>query len=92
MINLDPLYYWIVEREAIRVRKENGDPFPWTTDEILKTFRFCNVRREDDRGTVWVRTHIREAFPKGPFLWLMLCIARQINWPATLAELIEYQA
>jgi len=83
-----PLWYWIREREAIRLRKERGEPFPWTTDSILRDYRFCCVRREDDRVTQWVRTHVRERFATHPYLWLMLCICRQINWPETLTELI----
>ncbi len=83
------LFYWVREREQIRLRKEvHRDPHPWTTDEILATYRFCNVRREDDRVTIWIRQNIRERFADHPHLWLMLCIARQINWPETLAELI----
>jgi hypothetical protein len=83
-----PLRNWIIEREAIRVRKERGCSLPWTTDHILSSYRFCNVRREDDRGTIWVRDHIRTPFAAFPPLWFMLCVARQINWPDTLAELI----
>jgi hypothetical protein len=87
-MNFEPLFYWIVEREGIRKRKERGDAPPWTEDTILATYRFCNVRREDDRITVWVRENIRECYAGHPMLWLMLCIARQINWPDTLVDLI----
>lgn len=88
--NYAPLFYWVREREYIRKRKESdpGEFKSWTTDIILKIYRFCNVRREDDRGTIWIRKNIREPFADHPYLWLMLCIARQINWPDTLAELI----
>jgi len=57
-------------------------------DPILSKFRFCNVRREDDRVTIWVRENIRDSFAGHPLLWLMLCIARQVNWPDTLADLM----
>lgn len=87
--NYAPLWSWIKERESIRVLKESGSLPPWTSDPILAKYRFCNVRREDDRVTIWIRKNIREPFVKHPFLWLMLCIARQINWPPTLLELIE---
>lgn len=86
--NYDPLWHWVRERERIRERKARGDALPWTQDPILAAYRFCNVRREDDRGTIWVREHVREPFADHPQLWLMLCICRQINWPDTLAELI----
>lgn len=92
-MNQAPLYYWIMVREHIRRAKDSGQPrVTWSTDPILTTYRFCNVRREDDRGTVWIRKHIREPYADHPYLWLMLCIARYINWPDTLAELIGTNA
>jgi hypothetical protein len=87
-----PLWQWVREREAIRLRKESGTPPPWTDDEILRTYRFCNVRREDDRVTVWIRDNIRKPFAGCAYSWLMCCIARIINWPDTLQELIAQDA
>lgn len=87
--NYEPLFYWVREREQIRVRKDAGEPQKaWTSDPILQDYRFCNVRREDDTGTVWIDRNIRKMFASHPLLWLMLCIGRQINWPDTLEELI----
>lgn len=85
--NVDLMLRWIHQREAIRVRKEAGAEH-LTDDPILKKYRFCNVRREDDRVTIWIRENIRERFADHPHLWFMLCCARQINWPGTLATLI----
>lgn len=82
------LLHWVREREAIRLRKEAGEEYPWTDDEILHRYRFCNVRREDDLGTRWIRENIREPYADNQNLWLMLCLARQINWPDTMAEMI----
>lgn len=87
-----PLWQWVKEREQVRIRKEHGDPLPYTLDPIIATYRFCNVRREDDRGTVWIRDHIRKPYANHPHLWLMLCIARQINWPGTLQHLMSQGA
>lgn len=89
MIDYSPLWHWVRERERIRTQKDAGAPPPWTDDPVLATYRFCNVRREDDRVTVWVRENIREPYADHSLLWLMLCAARQINWPDTLAELIR---
>lgn len=83
-----PLFNWVVMREKIRAFKDAGSPAPWTDDPILATYRFCNVRREDDRVTIWIRENIRKPHANHPHLWLMLCIARQINWPPTLAHLM----
>jgi hypothetical protein len=60
-----------------------------TADPILHQFRFCNVYRELDRVTVWIRQHIREPFADHPDLWFMLAAARWINWPPTLEYLID---
>lgn len=88
--NYDPLFYWVREREEIRRRKDMGlDQSSWTVDPILSKYRFCNVRREDDLVTIWVREHIRQPFADHPHLWFMLCIARQINWPPMLDILVN---
>jgi hypothetical protein len=47
----DTLWAYIEERERIRLRKEAGEPFPWTEDPILRAFKFTNVRRIHDRTT-----------------------------------------
>lgn len=83
-----PMLHWIAERERVRILKESGAEPPFTADPVIAKFRFCNVRREDDRGTIWIREHIREPFHDYAYLWYMLCAARQINWPDTLTELI----
>lgn len=60
-----------------------------TDDPILQRFSFCNVFRELDRVTVWIREHIREPYADHEHLWFMLAVARFINWPPTLQHLIE---
>jgi hypothetical protein len=87
MTDYAPLFAWVREREQIRLRKDRGEPPPWTEDPILAAYRFCNVRREDDRVTRWIAQHIRTRWADHPQLWFMLCIGRVINWPDTLAEL-----
>jgi hypothetical protein len=92
-VDFAPLFYWVRERERIRIAKEeDGAPAPWTEDSILATYRFCNVRREDDLVTLWISENIRQSYAGHPLLWLMLCIARQINWPDTLDDLIGSSA
>lgn len=80
---------FIRERHAIYERRAAGKLKPWTQDEILQTYRFCNVYRELDSVTQWIATHIRTPFQDHPHLWFMLAIARQINWPDTLEELLR---
>lgn len=50
-MNVKPLVKYIVERESIRVKKEAGEPRPWTKDKILDTYKFTNVFRIYDRTT-----------------------------------------
>lgn len=41
-------FTFMKERELIRLRKEAGQPMPWTKDKILQEYKFTNVRREYD--------------------------------------------
>lgn len=84
--------YWQEQREIIRLHKENNDPKPWTHDWILKEYRFCNVRREDDRVTRWIRDNIRAPYADYPTLPIMLAIGRWVNDTETLAALIHSEA
>lgn len=88
IVDAQPLWSWMSERHAIFLRRQSGQPKPWTDDPILRAYRFCNVFRELDRVTVWIRENIREPFADHQHLWLMLAIARTINRPDTLGELI----
>lgn len=92
MVNLEPLLYFIRQREQVRVLKEAGVPPPWGADPILRTYRFCNVRRKDDRVSRWLREHVlREEhlkeYPESFLLFTALC--RQVNWPPTIREIID---
>jgi hypothetical protein len=87
-MNTAPLWSWMTERYAIYVRRASGQPWPWTADPILQTYRFCNIFRELDRTTVWIRQHIREPYAKDPDLWFLLCIARVINHTEVLEDIL----
>ena len=75
------------EREAIRLRKEAGQSWPWTTDEILKLGSFTNVHRENDRVSRWIAENWRDPHRDDPDLWFAMTVARCINEPAALAEI-----
>lgn len=85
---LDGFFSYARERYLIMLRKNQGLEKPWTADEVLLNYRFCNIFREDDTVTIWVKENIREPFQDSPNLVAMLCAARIINWPDTLAEMI----
>jgi hypothetical protein len=46
---------FMIARDTARQNKEAGQPKPWTKDKIFQTYRFCNVHREDDAVTRWLR-------------------------------------
>src|SRR5262249_16986222 len=75
------------EREAIRLRKEAGQPWPWTTDEILKLGSFTNVHREHDAVSRWITTNWRDQHRDDVDLWFGMVAARCINEPNALAEI-----
>lgn len=84
------LAYWINEREHMRMRKENelevfGPPF--SVDPAMASVRYCNVHREDDKVTRWVRDNWRNNHADSPLLTLGMVAARMINWPETLARI-----
>lgn len=57
--NLLYLYNFIKRRYVIHLRKDvlKKDP-PWTNDQVLRNFRFTNIRREHDKESKWVIEHI----------------------------------
>jgi len=69
----------------------NGQPlrYAYTDDPILARYRFCNVFRELDRTTIWIREHWREPHRGDPSVLFAMAVARAINWPPTL-EAIGY--
>lgn len=85
---LSEFVYFVNERWAIHQRRLAGEQPPWTKDPILQTYRFTNVRREDDRVTIWLHKE---------WLWpheraydtvvFAMCLARLVNLPSMLVEL-----
>lgn len=75
------------ERDAVRQRRAAGLPKPWTEDSIIQSYRFCNIRREEDRVTQWIRENWREPYAQDPDLWFVMVVARLLNRPDSLGEL-----
>ena len=82
--NQETFFYWIIEREEIRIQKELGLPKPWSADPIFQHYKFCNIRREDDRVTVWIKNNWRDPCRNHPNMWFAMIVARLFNWPDTL--------
>lgn len=82
------LVRFIVERDNIRLLKEDDNPRPWTKDSILGQYRFCNVHREDDAVTRWLRLNWYPAFTGDPDVWFAAVVARLLNLPESLGEIL----
>jgi hypothetical protein len=85
---------FVRERHAIYERRRIGlktaivtTGNEWTDDPILGAYRFCNVYRELDRVTLWIKDNWREKNADDPHLWFAMIVARFINWPETLFDL-----
>lgn len=73
-------------REDARIRKEHPSvKVSRKPDSIITTYRFCNVRRNDDRVTKFVIPWIKQ-FPAG-LEWFAAVVARLFNNEPTLTEI-----
>ena len=83
-------FWWIEERHRIFLSKEAGLPRgKWTDDEILKTYRFTNPFRENDKTTVWFRENMREPLKDSPEVLMATVIFRWFNLIETGLSLIH---
>lgn len=80
--------FWafVDERERIRARRAISQPWPWTSDPVLRDHHFTNVRRSDDPGTRRMVTLLRAlsdaGSPREDLLLTTYCY-RLLNRPAT---------
>lgn len=87
---LKSLIYWISERESIREKKALGYPKPWSENKVMQETYFCNVHREDDRVTKFIRETYSNYSKANPYEdldcpELNMMVARMVNKPASLA-------
>lgn len=83
----DRLLYWIVERERIRHARKAGRSKPWTDDEILQSYRFCNVRRMDDKVSQWLLNNWYRPHFDHKNIVPAIVLARHFNKPETLGPI-----
>lgn len=77
---------YAIERQNILLKRRAGLPKPWTADPVLRQYRFCNVYREDDVVTEWVRDNIRAHYVDKDLVFNLM-LARLFNLPSTLERL-----
>lgn len=56
--NLEHYKHYVVERQNILKKRQQGLPPMWTDDKILQNNRFTNIRREDDKVSKWLIENI----------------------------------
>jgi hypothetical protein len=82
------LAYWINERFAMKLRKDKGDKsrsYGYSENYVMGTTRWCNVHREDDKVTRWLRENW--ATKDSPVWWFVL--GRMLNYIPTLESIID---
>lgn len=90
--NLDRLLWWMCERQQIwRRRHLYEQPPPWTDDEILANYRFCNVHRRLDAGTQYYLDEVDELRNHDEIL-LNTIVYRFFNRPETMRSLGGFQS
>jgi DNA polymerase-1 len=76
--------YWMTEREAMRRKKEAGEPLPLSEDPILADYRWTNCRRWDDRVSRWLCSHWYDPKRGHPHMVPAVVLARHLNRIDTL--------
>ena len=92
VVSTEALLYFVWEREAMRIAKENRFNGALTFDPILSKYKFTNIRRKDDRVSKWIIKNVIDLYSTEnyrPDLWFVLLICRLVNWPPTLQRLID---
>lgn len=86
---IERFLYWVEERELIRLRRESKLPKPWTSDPILQAYRFCNIRRADDKVSSWLINNWYTPNFNHKRMVVACTIARFFNVPKALGLITE---
>lgn len=88
-VELAGMIAWIIERESIRVKKEAGLPKPWTTDPLMRDYRWCNVRRLDDRVSRELIASWYSPVASPETILVAAVLGRLVNWTESLLEITD---
>lgn len=65
-------FAFMLEREAVRLRRVAGRPWPWTEDVILQRYKFTNIRREHDLTSQLLRKEFYDPHYNAPAREILL--------------------
>lgn len=89
-VNLQMFWAFISERQKIWHRRfVDGSPPPWTNDPILLKYKFTNIYRELDRGTVWLVKNVVEPIQEkdsGGYPWEL---ALDLFWKVSIYRILN---
>jgi hypothetical protein len=80
---------FIKEREAIRIRRASGEPWPWTQDDVLQHYRFTNIHREDDAVSQHYQKTVRNRYSNSPLVLPGTILYRWFNRTTTCDALFN---
>ncbi len=75
LIDKEVALYFATARERYRImlRRAKGQESPWSNDRIFNDWYFCNVFREDDKVTKWIKNNVREPNRNDPgVIWRII--------------------
>jgi hypothetical protein len=82
---IDDLVYFVRERQRITERRAAGEPWPWTTDELLQKYRFTCPNVQDDAVSRAIFDLVTKPFADHPHLIVALTVCRFTNDPGVIA-------
>jgi hypothetical protein len=86
---VDRYFKFIEDRHAIYIARQDGKSYPWTDDPILKTYKFTNVFRQLDTGTIWYTENIAKPHAESPALFFHTCAYRMMNFWPTYEQILK---
>lgn len=78
--NVQRYFDFCQERHAIYLRRQTGAKWPWTDDLILQTYKFTNIYRQLDVGTIWLTENIIKPYANAAELFFNVASYRRYNY------------
>lgn len=70
---------FLLERHNIYLKKTRHEPWPWTDDQTLQDYSFCNVYREIDKTSIHYQKTVRNRYKEDPIVLPATVLYRWFN-------------